>query len=129
MEAGLRPPKLMVGNIDIKRDFTDVRDVIRAYIALLNKGRAGEVYNVCSGCAVRLRDVISKFQAICGTAVNIEIDPARIRSTDFPQVFGDPTKIRTETDWRPEIPLETTIRDLLDYWREEIKQTSSKYAR
>jgi len=127
MEAGLRPPQLMVGNIDIKRDFTDVRDVIRAYIALLNKGRAGEVYNVCSGCAVRLRDVISKFQAISGTAVNIETDPARIRSNDVPQVFGDPTKIRSETDWRPEIPLETTIRDLLDYWREEIKRTSSTY--
>src|SRR5262249_34970448 len=80
IEAGLRPPKLAVGGIDVKRDFTDVRDVIQAYIALLDKGTAGEVYNVCSGRAVRLVDIVGKFQEMCAKTVEVEIDPNRVRS-------------------------------------------------
>ena len=120
MEAGLRPPRLIVGNIEVKRDFTDVRDVVVAYAALLNKGRAGEVYNVCSGSAVRLADLIGKFAAICGIAIEIKTDPERIRSNEVSQIHGDSTKIRTETGWTPQISLEKTIGDLLDYWREKI---------
>jgi GDP-4-dehydro-6-deoxy-D-mannose reductase len=125
MEAGLRPPKLTVGNIEVMRDFTDVRDVVAAYFALLEKGRTGEVYNVCSGSAVRLSDVIAKFEAISGMAIQIDVDPQRLRSNEIPAVFGDATKIRTETGWNPEIPLETTLRDLLNYWREKIKGEST----
>lgn len=125
IEAGLRAPRLAVGNIDVKRDFTDVRDVVLAYTALLFKGRAGEVYNVCSGSAVRLADVVEKFAAISGTVIEINTDPERIRSNDVSQIFGDFTKIRTETGWAPQIPLERTIRDLLDYWRERIKSEGS----
>src|SRR4029077_6130670 len=122
IEAGLRPPRLALGNIDVKRDFTDVRDVVQAYIALLHKGRTGEVYNVCSGRAIRLADVVDKFRAISGQAVEIEIDPARVRSNEVAEIVGDSSKIRNETGWSPTIPLEKTARDLLDYWREKVKE-------
>ena len=125
MEAGLRAPILTVGNVEVKRDFTDVRDVVRAYSALLHKGRTGEVYNVCSGSAVRLADCIRKFEAISGITIEINTDPARLRSNEISQIFGDSTKIRTETGWNPQIPLEKTIQDLLDYWREKIKRARS----
>jgi len=126
MEAGLRPPRLTAGDVEVKRDFTDVRDVVLAYSALLDKGRTDEVYNVCSGAAVCLADVIRQFEAISGIAVEIETDPARLRSNEVSLIFGDPTKIRRETGWSPQIPLDKTIRDLLDYWRVKIKGTSSQ---
>jgi GDP-4-dehydro-6-deoxy-D-mannose reductase len=128
MEAGLRPPRLTAGNVDVKRDFTDVRDAVLAYSALLEKGRTDEVYNVCSGFPVRLADAVRKFEAISGIAVEIDTDPARLRCNEVSQILGDSTKIRTETGWSPQIPLEKTIWDLLDYWREKIKGGSSAEA-
>ncbi len=121
IEAELQPPRLSVGNIQVKRDFTDVRDVAHAYIALLAKGRTGEVYNVCSGSAVLLADVIEKFRALCGRAVEIHIDPARVRANEVSIIHGDPSKIRKETGWSPQTTLEKTVRDLLEYWRGKIK--------
>ncbi len=129
IEAGLRPPRLTVGNIEVKRDFTDVRDVVAAYFALLDQGRSGEIYNVCSGCAIRVADVIGQFEAILGIHVEIEIDRERVRSNEASAVVGDATKIRRETGWIPQISLETTLRDLLAYWREEIKGESRINAR
>ena len=126
MEANLRPPRLAAGNVEVKRDFTDVRDVVVAYSRLLEKGRTNEVYNVCSGYAVRLADVIRKFETISGIAVEIDTEPARLRFGEVSQIFGDSTKIRMETGWIPQIPLEKTIRDLLDYWREQIKGGGSE---
>ena len=125
MEAGLRPRRLTAGNLEVTRDFSDVRDVVLAYSALLEKGRIDEVYNVCSGSPVRLADIIRKFEAISGIAVEIETDPARLRRNEVSRILGDSTKIRTETGWSPQIPLEKTIRDLLDYWREKIEHGSS----
>jgi GDP-4-dehydro-6-deoxy-D-mannose reductase len=121
IEAGLRPPRLSVGNIRVKRDFTDVRDVVQAYIALLAKGRMGDVYNVCSGSAVLLADVIDKFRAISGIEVEVEVEPTRVRANEVSIVQGDSSKIRKETGWKPQIALERTVRDLLDYWRGKIK--------
>jgi len=115
-------PQLLVGNIDVERDFTDVRDVVRGYKALVEKARVGEVYNVCSGFGVRLADVIGKFAAISGRSVTLEIDPARLRPGEVLKVVGDSTKIQTEIGWIPHIPLERTIQDLLGYWRENIKK-------
>jgi GDP-4-dehydro-6-deoxy-D-mannose reductase len=126
--AGLRPPRLAVGNIEVKRDFTDVRDVVAGYFALLEKGRSNEVYNVCSGSAVRLADVIRKFEALCGIAIQIETDPGRLRSNEVAQILGDATKIRRETGWSPQIPLEKMLRDLMDYWLEKVKRGSSAEA-
>lgn len=126
MEAGLRPPRLTVGNVDVKRDFTDVRDVVIAYAALLEMGCIDEVYNVCSGSAVRLVDAIRKFETISGIAVEIDSDRARLRCNEVSQIFGDSTKIRMEIGWSPQISLDKTIRDLLDYWRLKINGTSSQ---
>lgn len=120
IEMGLRPLTLAVGNIDVKRDFTDVRDVVRAYAALLEKGRSGEVYNICSGKGTRVSDIIRQFQALCTTDVTIETDPMRVRAGETPQIVGDSTKITKETGWSPQIPINRTIRDLLDYWRERV---------
>jgi GDP-4-dehydro-6-deoxy-D-mannose reductase len=126
MEAGLRPLTLTVGNVNVTRDFTDVRDVVRAYTALLAKRRAGGVYNVCSGIGTRVLDIIRQFQAICTMDVTIEADPKRVRPGENPQVVGDSSKIKTETGWIPQIPINQTIRDLLDYWREKIRTSGGE---
>jgi GDP-4-dehydro-6-deoxy-D-mannose reductase len=129
VEIGLRPMTLAVGNIDVRRDFSDVRDVVRAYAVLIEKGRTGEVYNVCSGTGTRLSDIIGQFQAICRTVVTIETDSARIRAGENSQVVGDSTKIRKETGWIPEISIDRTIRDLLDYWREQIRAPGAELSK
>jgi GDP-4-dehydro-6-deoxy-D-mannose reductase len=126
IEAALRPPTLKVGDLGVKRDFTDVRDVVRAYCELLDKGKIGEVYNVCSGCPVLLADAVKEFQANCRTPVTTEIDQARLRSGEVAQMVGDSTKIRTEIGWSPSISLRMTIRDLLDYWRGRTRQPLTK---
>ena len=121
IEAGMRPPKLAVGNIEVERDFTDVRDVVRAYSELLSKGRPGQVYNVCSGAATLLSDVVKQFQALCRTVVTVETDPACLRAGDISRIVGDPSKIKKEIGWDIRIPLSQTLRDLLDYWRGKTK--------
>lgn len=125
IEAGVRPPKLTVGNINVRRDFTDVRDVVRAYVALLEKGRNGQIYNVSSGIGALLSDIIRQFQAICRNVVTIETDPTRVRASEIPQVIGDSTKLKNETGWSPQIPMERTIRDLMTYWREKISASGA----
>ncbi len=120
IQAGDRSPKLIVGNIDVERDFTDVRDVVEAYCLLLEKGRAGEIYNVCSGSAVRLADIIKIFESVSGTKVELEKDPARIRPNEAATVSGSAEKIQVDAGWRPRIPLKQTISDLLEYWRLRI---------
>jgi len=117
IEAGVMPPRLAVGNIEVERDFADVRDVVRAYCALIEKGRTGEVYNVCSGSAVRLSDVICKFEEICETKVTVEADPLRLRPNEVPRIVGDYTKIMKQTGWSPQVSLDKMLRDLLGYWR------------
>ncbi len=122
MEAGLRPATLKVGNINVTRDFTDVRDVVVAYCQLLDKGTIGEIYNVCSGRTVLLADLVKELQRNCNVPVKIEVDPARVRPHEVPQILGNSGKIHRLTGWIPQIPLERTIEDLLAYWRTEIKR-------
>lgn len=125
IEEGLRPPKLKLGNLDIVRDFTDVRDVVRAYDLLLERGKTGEVYNVCSGCPVRLSDILDKFLELCPVAVDVEAQPGLIRSNEIARIIGDRTKISAHTDWNPQISLQQTIEDLLSYWRARIRNQNS----
>jgi GDP-4-dehydro-6-deoxy-D-mannose reductase len=106
--------KLATGNIDIFRDITDVRDVVRAYYLLLQHGRHGEKYNVCSGTAVSLRSVIELAGEILGVQVAIEIDTSRLRANDLQLVVGNNEKIRNETGWQPEIKLSQTLRDMIE---------------
>jgi GDP-4-dehydro-6-deoxy-D-mannose reductase len=121
IEHGRRPAKLVVGDIDVRRDFTDVRDIVRAYTLLVESGKMGEVYNVCSGVAVRLADIVQLFEAKAGIRVCIEKDPNRVRLSDARQISGDSTKLRDETGWFPVIPLEQTVEDMLSYWRSDYR--------
>ena len=125
IEAGRRAPVIEVGNLDAVRDFTDVRDVVRAYWGLLERGRAGEVYNVCSGTGVRLRDLVQALIDVSGLRVEVRVDPARLRGADVPELVGDPTRIRADLGWTPRIPLEQSLADLLQYWRERVAQAEA----
>ncbi len=126
IEIGLRPPKLSLGNVEIKRDFSDVRDVVEAYALLMEKGRIGEIYNVCSGSTVPLSDIIKMFEAACGREVEVHADPDKIRPNEVDEICGNPGKICSETGWSTAIPLKKTIADLLDYWRSILANETRK---
>jgi len=114
IERGGAPAVIKVGNIDVERDFLDVRDVVRAYQLLLDKGRTGEIYNIASGHAVSLRWILDSLLALSGRAIKVEPDPARLRKVDIPSLTGDNEKIRKDTGWEPRLPLGRTLRDLLE---------------
>ena len=125
IEAGRRAPVIHVGNLKTQRDFTDVRDVVRAYWLLLERGAPGEVYNICSGRAWSIQEVLdfllseSRVRSIAVTE-----DPARLRPSDVPVLVGDASRLTRELGWRPEIPFEQTLRDLLEYWRQRCRNRS-----
>ena len=120
IEAGLRPPVLRVGNLDAVRDYTDVRDVVRAYWALLDRGEGGEVYNVCSGRGRPVRELLDALLRAAGADAEVQVDPARLRRADVPVLVGDPSRLRDATAWEPRIPLERTLVDLLEDWRQRV---------
>jgi GDP-4-dehydro-6-deoxy-D-mannose reductase len=113
IEAGRRAPRLAVGNLQVTRDLSDVRDVMRAYVALLERGTTGAAYNVCTGVGVRLTDVVARLAALARVPVSVEVDPARLRPADVPYLVGDPSAIERDTGWSCEIPLERTLADVL----------------
>jgi GDP-4-dehydro-6-deoxy-D-mannose reductase len=117
IEAGMAAPLISVGNLDAQRDFTDVRDMARAYIALLQSGTPSTLYNVASGSARSMRAVLDALIARARVKVTVETDPALMRPTDTPIIVGDASKLRDATGWRPEIPFDRTLDDLLNYWR------------
>jgi GDP-4-dehydro-6-deoxy-D-mannose reductase len=115
---GKAPPRLRVGDIDITRDFTDVRDIVRAYLALLATGRNGEAYNVCSGVERSLRQIVEALSQACGIEVDIEVDTDRLRPSEQRRMCGSPAKLRADTQWEPAVPFDTTLRDIIAYWEE-----------
>lgn len=120
-ELGKREPVINVGNLEAQRDFTDVRDIVRAYAMLMKSGRSGETYNVGSGKA---RSIASMLETITGkSSVTIEVkqDPSRMRPSDVPVIAADITKIMNDTGWRPCISVDDTINDIMDYWRKREK--------
>lgn len=121
-----RGGKVLVGNLAVVRDYLDVRDVARAYIALLDRGRDGEVYNVSRGKPQRLGEILEMMRARCTARVEILEDTARKRPIDIEYQVGDPTKLMRETGWRPMIPLGETLEDLLDYWRGKVGEVGKK---
>lgn len=122
IERRLRPAKLSLGNIEIKRDFTDVRDVVDAYATLLEKGNTGEIYNVCSGSAVGLSEIIEMFEVAANQKIEVELDPHKVRPNEPKNICGNPAKIRSETGWSQKIPLQKTIADLLGYWKSKLRE-------
>ena len=117
MELGLTPPVLKVGNLDARRDITDVRDVVEAYVRIMNGARSGAVYNVCSGRAWRIGDLLEELLQLSEVPVSMETDPARLRAIDVPVVQGDSSRLRSELGWAPSIPVEQTLLDTLNDWR------------
>jgi GDP-4-dehydro-6-deoxy-D-mannose reductase len=117
IEAGVRDPEIVVGNLDAKREITDVRDTVRAYRLILERGTPGRPYNVCSGRALAIGEVVDQLVSKSRVRVGIRVDPSRFRPNDLPIVEGNPTRIREELGWTPEIPLQQTLEDLLNYWR------------
>lgn len=120
IEKGKREPIIKVGNLEAKRDFTDVRDMVRAYWLALEKGEEGEVYNIGSGRAYAIHEVLDKLLALSRVKVKIEVDPTRLRPSDVPILLADATKFQKLTGWQPKIPFEQTLEDLLNYWRERV---------
>jgi GDP-4-dehydro-6-deoxy-D-mannose reductase len=120
IEKGRCRPVIHVGNLDARRDFTDVRDMVRAYWLALEKGAPGDVYNIGSGRAISMREVLDQLLALSPVKVRIKVDPARLRPSDVPILLCDRRKFTKTTGWKPRIPLEATFRDLLDYWRAKL---------
>lgn len=120
IEAGQAPPVLAVGNTEARRDFTDVRDMVRAYWLALDKGLPGEVYNAASGRAVAIREVVELFRAMARVPIEVREDPSRLRPVDLPLLLGDAGKLRAATGWAPVIPLETSLADALADWRRRV---------
>jgi GDP-4-dehydro-6-deoxy-D-mannose reductase len=120
IETARAEPIIRVGNLDALRDITDVRDTIRAYELLMARGRSGVPYNVCSGVARAIRDVLDGLRARARVPVRIEIDPARLRRNDTPVLVGDPARLQADTGWRPEISFDRMLDDLLEYWRRQV---------
>ena len=121
IEAGLQPPEISVGNLDARRDLTDVRDTVRAYRTIAERGEPGRAYNICSGHAVAIRDVLDLLIARARVPIRVHVDPVRFRPNDVPLLLGDPRRLRDELGWRPAIPLEQTLDDILQYWRQKVQ--------
>lgn len=121
IEAGLAPPVIKVGNLEAMRDFTDVRDTARAYRMLMESGTPGTAYNVCSGVARPVSELLDMLLGMSETRIEVEPDPARQRPSDIPVLVGDNSLIRRDVGWEPVIPIERTLLDALEYWRERVR--------
>jgi GDP-4-dehydro-6-deoxy-D-mannose reductase len=121
IEAGLAPPVIHVGNLDARRDLTDVRDVVAAYERMMDAAPIGRPYNICSGRAWRIADLLDELRQLSAVQVRIEVDEQRLRPADIPVIQGDATRIRTELGWTPRIKVEETLHDTLVWWREQVR--------
>lgn len=116
IELGLTSPEIKVGNLNVTRDYTDVRDTVRAYIAILEKGNPGQPYNVCSGKGYRLEDLLVTITSFCSKKIMVVSDPSRLRPVDIPILIGSPEKLERDTGWCQKVEIEDTLRNIFDYW-------------
>ena len=121
IDLGFRPPEVAAGNLEVSRDFSDVRDVVRGYYLLLEKGKPGDVYQLCSGRAVSIAAVLQSLIALSSRPVRVVVDPSRVRPQEAPVLWGDPSKAERAVGWKPERALETTLRDLKLYWEAGLR--------
>ncbi|NLX11549.1 MAG: GDP-mannose 4,6-dehydratase [Chloroflexi bacterium] len=119
-EAGQREPVIDVGNLSAERDFTDVRDVVRAYYLLATQGEPGEAYNVCSGRAYSIQYLLDTLLSYSRLSIQVRQDPARMRPSDVPRRVGDASALQARTGWQPTIPFEQTLLDILNDWRARL---------
>lgn len=120
IERGKRKPVILHGNLDAKRDFTDVRDVVRAYLLAVKKCKPGEVYNICSGKVYAMKEILSMLLSLTDVSVELKKDFTRIRPSDVPILLGDCSKFKKVTSWKPTINFKQTLEDLLNYWRKRV---------
>jgi GDP-4-dehydro-6-deoxy-D-mannose reductase len=120
IEKAGREPVVWVGNLEAIRDFTDVRDMVRGYWLALERGEAGEVYNLCSGRGSTIRNILEILLGLANIRVEVREDPDRLRPSDVPILIGDCARFRQISGWQPTIPLDVTLKDLLDYWRQRV---------
>jgi GDP-4-dehydro-6-deoxy-D-mannose reductase len=120
IEKGLRDPVIRVGNLSARRDFTDVRDIVRGYNLLLEKGRSGEVYNIGQGRSVEIGKILDAMIRESHVPVRVEIEPSRFRPVDVPDIYSDVSKIGREIGWSPRIDIAVSLHDTLDYWRAHV---------
>ena len=120
IEAGLQEGVIRVGNLDAVRDFTDVRDMVRAYYLAVTRAKPGEVYNIASGRGITIRELLDRLIALAGVEVRVEQDPERMRPSDVEILLGDSSKFRADTGWEPQIPFAQTLKDTYEYWRRRI---------
>ncbi|MEI2691278.1 MAG: GDP-mannose 4,6-dehydratase [Anaerolineae bacterium] len=121
IEAGLRPPIMAVGALDVARDFSDVRDIVAGYYLALTRGQAGEVYNMGAGQAHSVQELLDILVAASSVAIQVTRDPNRVRSVDVPHMVADCTRVAEQTGWQPRIPFQQSLHDVLDYWREQVR--------
>jgi len=120
IEVGLQEPVLRVGNLDAARDFSDVRDIVRAYHLAVTEGEPGEVYNLASGRPQPVRGLLETLLGYSQVKIRVERDEERSRPVDVPVVYGSAEKFHRQTGWEPQIPFEQTLRDTLEYWRGQV---------
>ena len=125
IEAGLRDPVILVGDLTPRRDYSDVRDIVRGYWTLLERGEPGEVYNLCSGRSWSIQQVLDfLLEQARVRDIKVQTDPSRLRPSDVMVLEGDPSKVEKATGWKVEIPFERTLKDLLAYWRQRTWSSS-----
>lgn len=120
IEKGIREPVVTVGNLDSKRDFTNVKDMVEAYRLLLEKGESGEVYNAGSGASYKISDILQILLSMSSKEIKVQIDQELLRPQDIPELRCDNSKITKVTGWIPKIPIEQTLKEILDYWRGKV---------
>ena len=122
IDLGISQPTIKVGNMDVVRDYTDVRDVVRAYVDLVEKGTPGEPYNVCSGIGYKLADLLVKYRSLTSKKIDVVVDQSRMRPVDIPILVGSNEKIKKDTGWSPTIPIDTTLRDTFNFWHDYLAE-------
>ena len=125
IEAGVREPVIRVGNLEAARDFTDVRDMVRAYRLALLLGTPGDVYNLGRGRSVRIADMVDQLVSLCRVPVEVRTDPTLFRPADIPRQEADTRKFTTLTGWQPQVAWHTTLSDTLEYWREQVRSPAA----
>jgi len=121
IEAGKRPPILSVGNLDAARDFTDVRDMVRAYGLAAEKCGPGQAYNICAGRAYTIREILNRMLKLTTVRIGLTEDPQRLRKSDIPLLYGDCSRFTRATGWRQEHDIDSTLGDIIDYWRQWVR--------
>jgi len=120
IEAGLRPPVMAVGELNVARDFSDVRDIVAGYHLALTQGQAGEVYNLGAGQARSVQELLDTMIAFSSVPIEVTRDPDRVRTVETPRIVADCTRLRQQTGWTPGIPFHQSVADVLDYWRDQV---------